>query len=289
MKLLNYIFTMMIASLLLSGCDLNESPKFSDGDAFVGFSGSSLDVAENKGTLSIPVTLSSLGGLSSVVTYTVKDGTAKEGTNFNVNGTGTLSFTKENPVQNIEIEVINNDAYTGDLVFTIELANAGNVNMGSISKCEVTILDKDHPLSFILGTFAAVGESNFGGGLAWDVSIAKDADDITKVWITNLVPGGSDAKNPVYGVVNEEKTQLIIPIKQTLMEYASYDAVLLEGYYGGDESRIPSGGKLTVDIAADGTLTFQDIFGALVYDDLSSNKTAGWFELVLAGAKMTKK
>lgn len=204
MKLLSKILMFVAAIALFSSCDgLNEAPEFSDSNAFVAFSSKTIGVKETATSLSIPVSLVSLKGIENDVYYTVKSNTAQEGEHFTINGNKSLSFSKDATTANIEVQIIDNDEFEGDISFTIELSDPGSVDLGAMSSIVVTIEDDEHPLAAILGAFTARGTSYFNGASEWTVTIVKDADDLSKVWISNLVVDGTSVA--VYGVVNAEK------------------------------------------------------------------------------------
>ena len=271
---------------ILVSCELNETPEFSDSDAFVAFDNGSAGVNENGTTLSIPVTLASISGMTQAVTYTVIDGTAKEGVNFTLeDATKTLTFDAENRTQNIVINVINNPGvFTGDLSFQIQLSEDGKVKPSAQNICTVKIFDLDHPLAAILGDWDVSGESAFGGALAWTANIAKDPSDVTIVWFTNIVPGRNEIA--IYGVVNEDMTEIKIPAGQE-MSSSSYDLVAFYAYIGGDtEDFSEDGESITFTISADKTtIAGKDEFGAYVIDD---GEGLGWFERVKVGAVFTR-
>ncbi|MCK9436646.1 MAG: hypothetical protein M0Q12_05500, partial [Synergistaceae bacterium] len=159
--------------------------------------------------------------------------------------------------------------------------------LGGNDTVYVTILDLDHPLSAILGTYTAVGTSYFNGTESWTVTITKDPEgDVSKVWISNLVAGGSSASTPLYGIVNEEKTELKIPVKQTVAVSTSYPSILFQGYYGPDgATAIPDGGSVT-GLISDGEIALQDEIGSQVFD--ASNASAGWYNIFAADVVLTK-
>lgn len=207
-----------LAAVALASCN-NDQPEFNDKDAFVSFTDTKASIDENKATLEIPVQLSSLKGKEGSVDFEItadKTAPAVEGTNYTVaNATRTLTFTKESNVQNIKLNIVDlAGTFTGDLRLNIKLKNAQGVNLGAESSFDVTIVDLDHPLAFMLGTFSASGESNFNGATTWNVEIKKDDSDVNKVWIYNILPAGTSDKYPVYGTVNEDKTELRIPVGQ---------------------------------------------------------------------------
>lgn len=268
-----------LVGITLASCE-NEYPKFDDSEAFVAFTSATTSVGEAGKTVEIPVLLTSLSGIETEISYTIdtENSTAVEGTHFTVEGEKKLKFTKDAPSQKIVLNVIDNDSFDGDVHVSINLV-AGNVKLGASKTCKVTIEDDEHPLLLILGTFNAKGESYFNGETEWNLTISKDADDLSKVWISNLVPGGSNLA--VYGIVNDEKTEIHIPVGQEIVSTSSYPHVILEGFYGPDgEEDIPTGGYITIYIAEDGTLTTDDWFGSHVYSDDAASVSAGWYEIM---------
>ena len=195
-----------LAAVALASCN-NDQPEFNDKDAFVSFTDTKATIDENKATLEIPVQLSSLKGKEGSVDFEItpdESAPAVEGTNYTVaNASRTLTFTKESNVQNIKLNIVDlAGTFTGDLRLNIKLKNAQGVNLGAESSFDVTIVDLDHPLAFMLGTFSASGTSQYNGAETWTVNIAKDDKDVNKVWITNMVLGASSPNYPIYGTVN---------------------------------------------------------------------------------------
>lgn len=285
-KKLSYVL-LAAATFVLASCNINEYPKFDDADAFVAIQQTSASIAENNpaGKLQIPVMLTSLSGLQGSVDFEItpaEENGAQEGVNFTVEGSSkTLTFTKENPTQYIVLNIIDNDTFGGDVKLTIKLANPQGVNLGATKTCNVTIEDDEHPLSFILGSFTAVGKDYFSGGAdeEWVATFEKDASDLNKVWIYNIASGGCSASSPVYGVVNSEKTEIHIPVDQTTGANSSYD-IKLEGWYGASqgEEDIPTGGYITGKISEDGTITIEDWYGAHAYN-AGTTTSAGWYAI----------
>jgi hypothetical protein len=291
MKLKKSIYALVFGSLFFVSCN-NDLPKFNDKDAFVAFTNTSVSVAENVsgGEIDIPVILTSLSGLEKTVGFTIKDSTAISGTNFQlINSSKTLTFTKDETTQYIKLKIIDNSTYNGDVVFTINLNGTDGLNLGESNSCLVKIADDEHPLAFILGKMSASGTSNFNGATTWNLTFEKDASDVSKVWIYNLVPGGSSDTSPVYGTVNADKTEIHIPVKQVIAISSSYPKILLEGFYGpsGDDA-IPTGSYITGKITSDGTITIQDWFGSHVYKDAAATTSAGWYELMESGCVFKK-
>ena len=284
-----YVSFLAIAAFFAS-CDLNQTPVFNNADRFVAFDAERYSVTEDTGTVKIPVHFTSLGEKTTAVSFELFDGTAVAGRDYQLSGgTAVLNFYGFNPVQYISIDILPHDGvFTGDRTFGIALKSAANgANLGGMDTAYVTILDLDHPLAAILGTYSAVGTSYFYGKQSWTVTIAKDpGGDVTKVWITNLVPGGSSPDTPVYGVVNADKNKIEIPVGQTIATSASVP-VTLEGFDNPDvdiADLLPSGSKLTMSLTSQSPATFDmDMpFGSYIaaVDD--------WYNVILNDVTFTK-
>lgn len=286
-----------LAAVALASCN-NDQPEFNDKDAFVSFTDTKASVDENKATLEIPVQLSSLKGKEGSVDFEItadKTAPAVEGTNYTVaNATRTLTFTKESNVQNIKLNIVDlAGTFTGDLRLNIKLKNAKGVNLGAESSFDVTIVDLDHPLAFMLGTFSASGTSQFNGAETWTVNIAKDDNDVNKVWITNMVLGASSAAYPIYGTVNEEKTEIRIPAYQVMTKSSSYPAVLFTILDSEGENIVEDYmlGKITTDANGKAIISFTDnFFGTAVFDSAtpSENSILGFLNLYQPGVVLKK-
>ncbi len=297
MKTNKILSGVLATSLVLAGCDVNQLPSFNDADAFVAFTTTEASINEDSSdSLVIEVLCSSLTGINSEIVFEVVDtaaNAAKQGVDFIITTTcnqdSLLTFDKKNPSQKIIIKAINNTVFTGDKSFYINLAKPSKGNLGYSKSCKITVVDDEHPLAFMLGAYTGRSTSYFNGAEEWNLNIAKDSEgDITKVWITNLVYGGSSSSCPVYGFVNAEKTELSIPVGQETAKSSSYAGILLEGFRGveGDDE-IPTGESIKASIAPDGTITILDWFGAHVYD--TPGHSAGWYNIIEYGAILTKK
>lgn len=290
MKRYGFITGLLAAgAMLLASCDLNDDPKFNDGDAFIAFTSTTLSVTENVegGKLEIPVLLTSLSGLSSTVDFEIiPDETrpAEEGKQFTVEGDSrTLTFTKEAPTQKIVLDIVDNDVFTGDTKFVLKLKKTGDVVLGDSKTCTVTISDDEHPLKSILGTYMAAGWTYQTNDEPWEMVIEKDDEDLNKVWIGNWDPyfakNGVKApkSNNFYGIVSDDKTEISVPTGQKL----GYENVELQGWdctdpYHEEGNLLPAGGNMIIKIL-DGGKTLKVENGWWTYDD-------GWWNV---GSAMT--
>ncbi len=291
MKIFKLSYGLVAATLLLASCDINKYPEFDDANAFVAFQSSTAAVGEEDGSVEIPVLLTSKSGMSATAEIEVvadETGTgAVEGTHFTIENK-TLSFSGlDGAIQKIKINVVDNDVFGGNKSFTIRLKEGGSVNLGAAKTCKVTIQDDEHPLAFILGTYGASADSYFSsrGHFDWDITISRDESDITKVWIGDLDPyfasNGYNAANNYnifYGIVNEERTQILIPVGQKL----GYDDTALAAFVAEDpDVDETEADNVIIDIKDNGqTLVITNAWG--IYDD-------GWWNLFRAPITLTKK
>lgn len=277
----------LLAATMFSfvSCDINEYPKFDNANAFVAIQQTSASISETGEELSIPVMLTSLGGMNGSVDFEITPDEQKgavEGTHYTIlNDSKTLNFTADAATQYIKFKIIDNDVFGGDVKMTITLKNAQGVQLGASKTCVVTIEDNEHPLAFILGTMTAIGYDYFSGGAEeeWTATFEKDPADLTKVWIYNICSGGCSL--PVYGIVNEEKTEIRIPVGQATANTSSYD-VILEGFRDNGETDIENGDCIIGKISEDGTITIEDWFGAHAYSAGTTN-SAGWYAIEMGG------
>lgn len=237
MKKIFYIFSIVVLGSLVASCNLNPMPTFDDNDAFAAFPSSAMKVAENAGTLNIPVHVASFSGVNTTVTYEFVNGSAKQGVDFeDASGTGSISFSGSESTKNIVVKIIEHPGvFTGDMNFTVKFKSAGDTKIGASNTCTVTINDLDHPLASILGEYTAKGTSYFNGPDEWIMTIKKDASDVTKVWIDNIFGSASWAGDDTmfYGIVDDDVTNIAVPLGQeTEYVYSNGNACVLLGFDG---------------------------------------------------------
>lgn len=286
MKINKLTYGLLAATMFsFASCDINEYPKFDNANAFVAIQQTSASISETGEELSIPVMLTSLGGMNGSVDFEITPDEQKgavEGTHYTIlNDSKTLNFTADAATQYIKFKIIDNDVFGGDVKMTITLKNAQGVQLGASKTCVVTIEDNEHPLAFILGTMTAIGYDYFSDGAEeeWTATFEKDPADLTKVWIYNICSGGCSL--PVYGIVNEEKTEIRIPVGQATANTSSND-VILEGFRDNGETDIENGDCIIGKISEDGTITIEDWFGAHAYSAGTTN-SAGWYAIEMGG------
>ncbi len=250
-KIFKYFALAASITAVLASCNKNEPAEFSDSNAFVAFNAASFNIDEDSAdTLRIPVTLASVKGLEERVSYTVKDSSAVQGTNFElVDNTATLSFDKDHRTAYIEIIPHADGLYTGDLIFFISLNASENVDLGAASECLVKINDIDHPLTPILGTWTLSAESYFNGPQEFEVTFIKDNSDDHMVWIDNLFgnDGWKGDDMLYYGNVSDDLTSIVIPLGQE-SEYARSDGSHIVLYSLTSDLHLNNTGSVTATI-----------------------------------------
>lgn len=275
-KTLLYTSIIVLGALAAVSCNLNSYPVFDDNDAFVAFSSTSTQFTEpaTPDTVVVNVTLASVAGIATNVSYEAIDSSAVAGVDFQlVDETGVLRFDENNRTCPIEIILLNPKygTYTGNKVFTLRLTSSGSVNLGAESTCLVTIADADHPLAPILGTYEMEGTSYFNGPAAWNMTIERDPDgDITMVWFENLMPGGYGG---FYGTVTSENNMPVsisIPLGQVSKGTLYGMDANGEYYY--------TAGNMPVAVTNGGnTITFTELGPALNAEGTS------FYEIILGG------
>lgn len=297
MKRIKSIYGLLVAgALLFASCNINEEPTFDDKDAFVAFTNATMSIGEEKGTLEIPVLMTSLSGVSTTIDFEVvaEGSTAIEGTHYTIDGGKSLTFTKDAPTQYIKLNIIDDNVFTnpGYQTIVFSLKASEDVNLGASKTCKVTIQDDEHPLLFILGTYAASAKSYFAnrGSFDWNITIERDTDDLNKVWIGNLEPyfaaNGFVAPkaNYFYGTVNEEKTEIRVPVGQKIGYSDGGVDVVLAGFSGPDpdeSEELSTGMNITISILENGAkLRIESAYGA---------ESDGWWNLMYGNQTITKK
>ena len=266
MKKIFYLFSIVVLGALVASCNLNDFPTFDDKDAFASFSQSSMKIAEDGGTINIPVHITSLSGVATTVSYEFVNGSATQGVDFEDSGNGTITFAAGESEKNIAVRIISHlGTFTGDRSFSVKFKSTGDAKMGASNSCSVVISDIDHPLSALFGTYTATAFSQWYGDFAWEVVISKDASDVSKIWMTDPDPyfASYGYSATIYGVVSSDMTQLVFPSRQT--HVSAYDTSIV-----GFDSEDPYEATAESDIIATisgGTITYTNAWGVFYVPD----------------------
>lgn len=276
MKKFNYIIGALVAgAMAFTSCNLNNSPKFNDADAFIAFTKTTMSVTENGESIDVPLLLTSLAGLegTAVVEIDTAKSTAKEGVHFSLEGAN-VSFTKDAPNQAVKLNIIDNEVFGGDVKVVLNITSTTGVNLGAVNTCTVTISDDEHPLKPILGNYSAYSYTG-RGEYTYTVSLAMDPSDVQLVWINDIEPYfgsygyiAANGYNQFYGIVNEDLTQITIPAKQKL-GYENTEIVVCDI----NNQTVVEGEDIIIEIKEGGkVLEFVTPWG--IYDD-------GWWNIAI--------
>ncbi len=261
-----------VAVAALAGCDLNPLPTFDEADSFVAFDKSAVSVNEDAGTVTIPLTIASIDPVKTNISYELVDGTAKVGDNYEISDeSAVLVFDGESRTGSIVVNVKNHEGvFTGDLSFTVKLVSATGLKLGASSECTVTINDLDHPLSAILGSYKATAEDKGKGACEWTLTLSKDEEDVSLVWIDYICPLA--ASNPsmkwsVYGIVSDDMSTITIPCGQKPgAEYDTDDPFTFIEYNYDNGHYVSTSGNVTMTSTAPGVFTTEDGMGFMSTD-----------------------
>lgn len=184
-NILKYFVGVLTISMLLASCEKNDPILFQQGDSFVAFNSPTISVSEPNTayvlvqvvtTSSTPVTVNfdfSTEGISAP---------AIEGEAFTLlNASKTLTFSNGIGYDTIKIRTIDDDEFTGNRSTNIVLSSnsAGYKCGGNIAT--LTILDEEHPLGPVIGTFNCNVESRYDGVVNRTISVEPVDGDLTMV------------------------------------------------------------------------------------------------------------
>lgn len=245
-RIMKFATVSVAAVMAFASCDINKHPVFDDKDAFVMITKSTISVEENANTVSIPVSMVAVNPVSVSVPYTIESGKAVEGVNYRLaDPTAVLTFDGKERSKDIVIEIIDKaGSFDGDLDFTVVLGQPNGFNLGAQKTCKVTILDLDHPLADILGTYTGSGFDGWDAvNVTWNMTINKVEDDVQAVSINGLLGAieGYSSGDQV-GVVNDDKDQITIRLGGKFPWNSDYTGGIIgwneSGNYGVSEGNL---------------------------------------------------
>jgi hypothetical protein len=125
---------------------------------------SSPPTRENQGPIEVRVSLSFVTTLTVTVDYAATGGTATEGVDYNLLGSGTLTFDPGQTTRTISVQLIDDEINDEGETVLIGMSNAVNAKWGSILEHTCTILDPWPGRMVEPNNIYARG----GGGYPWD-------------------------------------------------------------------------------------------------------------------------
>ncbi|MBS2210169.1 hypothetical protein KEM09_02085 [Carboxylicivirga mesophila] len=168
--IVKYIFLAIIA-LLVVACGEADKQLFDDQDAYFAFEAESASISENsEDRLDLSLYIAKSKAIGTVVLEADSEGLdnpAIEGVDFEIVGDETITFRGEY-FQEVSIKVMDNDETDGDKQFYLTMvSNDINADLGLAdgkqSKVLVTIIDDEHPLASVLGSYTLNYDSPWNG------------------------------------------------------------------------------------------------------------------------------
>lgn len=294
MKKLKYLSLIGGLLLAITSCDDNEPQSFLAEDTFVSFPEATASIDENATeTIKVPIVLAGIPG-GKTVTVNVSASTegealpAIEGTDFAIKNK-TIVFEEGYGTQYVEIEAIDNDVFTGNKAFRLVIVSTEPQLKNSVqNSVKVTIVDNEHPLSYLFGVYAMRGSLVSQGQVVpngYDVAIAAHDGSVNEIEVDFGYP------EVVLASVSEEDGETIITFykNQDVGEaQAGYIAHFVWTAYE-DGGMYYNEGKDVTATYENGVITLREDngLGFLAY---KSDKPYAWFEFWVQGSVIfTKK
>lgn len=265
------IFVFMLLGLLAASCGRKAEYRY---EPYITFDARKYSVAEDAGTLQIPVTVYNPTGKDMQIIVRSVDNTAVEGKDYEIvyPNAGVLTFSGEETTQEIEVKIIPHlGEFTKALDFSLEIEAADYAtSVGNVNTISCTINDDDHPLKNFLGDWTGTAKSMvYNESYPMEITITENSSDETymSVRIENFEPSlsmyGTSAK--LTAETNADRTQLSIR----------------SGQYAGFDSAAGSCSIYALTASADGSFKMEDAIVLNLSSDKKSMKISGMFGSVL--------
>lgn len=225
------LFLILSSVFIFSACSRNEPEVFNVDDSNVAFD--TRFVArfdETKGIVKVPVILAGVSGGSEVtVTFLVDtvglENPAEENVDFEILNRS-ITFTEGYGIDSVSIKVIDNDVFSGDKSFYLKIESVTPTLKENVAISKlVTIIDDEHPLASIFGTYEAadykLADGTVDGGY-YNVSFSAVPGRTDQVQISNLWDGGYT----IIADVNLDENIISILKGQIVYVHSSYGNVL---------------------------------------------------------------
>jgi hypothetical protein len=271
---------MVFGLFLFASCEKNEPELFQNEDSFIAFERSSgslneavmVDGVPVEQEIEIRVMLVTLDNSPVNVTFEFNhegiDNPAVEGEAFELlNTSKTLSFPNGMGYQSIRIRSIDDDIFTANRQVNIKLTgNDAGYGIGAESNFRLTVVDNEHPLNLVLGTYSASGTDAWGDAVSATIETRAVEGILDQVAfpLSHFAAGwGAPAAAMVFAEVDLDEMTFKIRVGQ---DYASfgYGPCKISGYDGATGDSMEDGEYIVALIDEDGNLDFQDYMGLLI-------------------------
>ncbi|HDJ33837.1 MAG TPA: hypothetical protein ENF21_07045 [Bacteroidetes bacterium] len=210
--------TFILLILLIASCE-KERIVFDESMAVVGFKQNALlipeDQAEGKEIEIYLGAPSGMEGTEVILEISVEGHSqpAIEGQDFTISSKELLV---EIGVTRLTITPVNNNEFTGDKTFTLQIvSNSRDYRIAEESTVVVTLADDEHPLKNWLGNYTVEAVSYDGPGVydeTWTVTVSPVPDQLDQVQIVGV--SGSD--EPVIATIDKEALAISVEPGQAL-------------------------------------------------------------------------
>ena len=196
MKKMKYIITLIIlGTIIFASCEKNDPILFQNEDTFIAFQATGGSVVEAtlvdgvpvENTIEITVMVVTLDEQPLTVDFYFDtlgiENPAVEGEAFTLlNDSKTLSFPEGWGTAKIRIRTIDDDIFTGNRSVNIKLGeNSAGYPNGVEDTYRLTVVDDEHPLALVLGTYNVAGTDWWGDAFSTTVETSAVDGDITRV------------------------------------------------------------------------------------------------------------
>lgn len=231
MKTLKYITTFIIGLLLLASCE-QEDILFDSSMSAVGFYGSTASVNEYDATMSgkdsvvVQFLVTALTDAPSCnITFEVDtvdiENPAVEGVDFEAITNKTVTVSEGWGYLPMSIKAIDNNTYDtkGNKSFRLKIvSNSQGYDLSSESSITITIIDDDHPLGWMFGSYAVATTATANGSSSHTGSIAAVEGEVNKVKIYGMAGAalGPVMADPYFilGTVSADHTSISVDAGQ---------------------------------------------------------------------------
>jgi len=278
MEKLKYLSLIVFSLLMFASCEDNDPQKFLEQDSHVSFPITTVSVAEESAdVLRIPIAYASAKG-GFPVTVTVASNTegqaspAIEGIDYIIQNKQ-ITIDSGAGVGYVLIEPIDNDVFTGRKTFNLVITGVTpDLPQQSVqTKVTVSILDNEHPLAAIIGSYTMAAESLWDGDITMPAFVSPSDDD-TNVLLLDFGFGGAAEMN-----IAEVDGEILItiPAFQTIGPSSGSTVILSWSRVEGNSIYYSTSTPITA-VFEDGKIIFDTGAGMLVTN--SSGALTGWMD-----------
>jgi hypothetical protein len=267
MKELFKLLYPLLAIIGLFSCE-TEQIMFDSSKNHVAFIQGSISIAEEGGTVGIPVMVAAMKGNPAItVDFTVDtaQSVAVLGTDFTVdNDPMSLSFPDGWGYDTIWVTPVDNDVFGGNISFVLRLtSNSLDYQFGAQDSIICTLVDNEHPLGTWIGTYD-VAALSYGSPGAWDeawtVTTSPDPDDVTKLIIVGVALGSE----PFKAAIDLDAMSITITAGTVVGNGYGYGNVALWWGYPNSDLILDKNQDLVGEISLDGSIHIDNVGEELI-------------------------